>query len=73
MSADSSMLAVNNKRIELGVKDGTVGPSVLDISTRIPQMDRRASCSARRIWSPHQHLTPQDSAQSQWVQRVKAK
>ena len=32
MGADSSTLAVNNKRIELGVKDGTVGPSVLDIS-----------------------------------------
>src|SRR5215217_6283200 len=32
MSAASSMLAVNNKRIELGGQDGTVGPSVLDIS-----------------------------------------
>ena len=32
MSVDSSTLTVNNKQVELVVKDGTIGPSVLDIS-----------------------------------------
>src|SRR3954467_7384255 len=32
MSVDSSTLTVNNKQVELAVKDGTIGPSVLDIS-----------------------------------------
>src|SRR3954468_24056673 len=31
MSAGSSSLTVNNKQIELPVKEGTIGPSVLDI------------------------------------------
>ena len=32
MSAGSGTLTVNNKQIELAVKNGTIGPSVLDIS-----------------------------------------
>jgi citrate synthase len=32
MSADLSTLTVNNKQVELAIKDGTVGPSVVDIS-----------------------------------------
>jgi len=32
MSADLSTLTVNNKQVELAVKDGTIGPSVVDIA-----------------------------------------
>ena len=32
MSAGSGTLTVNNKQVELATKDGTIGPSVLDIS-----------------------------------------
>src|SRR5215213_5489242 len=32
MSAGSGTLTVNNKQIELAIKDGTIGPSVVDIS-----------------------------------------
>src|SRR3954466_4705977 len=41
--------------------------------TRIPQMDRCATFSARRICQPGRQLRRPDKAQSPGVQRVKAK